>query len=95
MQEMCQEMHEIRWMFTISVTKCPLVLFVNFTIISENKYGQIKVIECPPNYANQWGKHSSAKPNLNKEPAERLTLMLNQRVAMADSWKNISEIKSR
>lgn len=67
MQEMCQEMHVIRWMFTVSVIKCPLVLFVNFTITSENKYGQIKVIECPPNYANQWGKHSSKKANPNVE----------------------------
>ena len=67
MQEMCPEVHVIRWMLTISTTKCSLVLLENFIITSDEKYSQIKVIECPPNSANQWGKNSTAKLNLNKE----------------------------
>ena len=39
--EICRAMYVIRWMpFSISVTKGPVVLLVNFSITSGVKYGQ-------------------------------------------------------
>lgn len=95
MQEMCPEVHVIRWMLTISTTKYSLGLVVNFIIASDEKYGQIKVIRCPPNSANQWGKNSSAKLNLNKETSTEANPNVESKGGYG--WlveKRISEIKS-
>lgn len=43
----CRQLDSSR--LKVSVTECPLTLFVNFTITSGVKYEQVKVIKCPSN----------------------------------------------
>ena len=49
---------------SISVTKCPVALLVNFAVTSGEKYGQIKVTKCPPNYYPWRVINSNPNPNL-------------------------------
>jgi len=65
-------------LFLISVTKCPVAILVNFIITSGEKYGQVKVIKCLPNY-NPWRDiNSDPSPNIKIQ-----TLTLNDEVAYA------------
>lgn len=39
---------------------------LTFTITSDENYGQVKVMKCPPGLTPQSGRHSKPNPNLIK-----------------------------
>ena len=62
-------MHSITCrLISVSVTKSPLAFIINFIITSGKKYGQVKVMKCPPYSSPERCINSNVNPNLKNDP---------------------------
>lgn len=62
--EICLGIHSMRCMpISVSVTKCPVALLVNFTITLGDKRGQTRS-KCPLNSTPQKGKSTKSRLNV-------------------------------